>query len=143
MRQDATIRDLIGDSNDGLDRLSRNRATAKAHLMCPEGPRTDGSYGVNLIGKIDYSAVRVDGQWCSNESRLEGPNLEAAGMIVVWVSGRPRGAALWPGVPGPPTHLSVPLRKSRHRLDDFRSVHVKPILGGGLHHEYSLARAST
>ena len=29
---------------------------------------------------------------------------------------------------------------ARHRLDDFRSVHAKAILGG-LHHEYSLARA--
>jgi len=36
--------------------------------------------------------------------------------------------------------LAVPLSSSRHRLDDFRSVHAKAILGG-LHHEYSLSRA--
>jgi transposase InsO family protein len=53
--------------------------------------------------------------------------------------GRPH-SALGPGVPDPPAKLSVPLPKSRHRLDDFRSVHAKPILGG-LRHEYSLARA--
>jgi len=45
-----------------------------------------------------------------------------------------------PGVPDPPASSTVPLSKSRHRLDDFRLVHAKPILGG-LHHEYSLARA--
>ncbi|WP_414717576.1 integrase core domain-containing protein [Steroidobacter sp.] len=61
-----------------------------------------------------------------------------------WVAhynrGRPH-SALGPGVPDPPAGLSVPLSKSRHRLDDFRSVHAKAALGG-LHHEYSLARAS-
>jgi hypothetical protein len=36
--------------------------------------------------------------------------------------------------------FSAPLPKSRHQLADFRSVHAKAILGG-LHHEYSLARA--
>jgi putative transposase len=64
-------------------------------------------------------------------------------MLKFWVAhynrGRPH-SALGPGVPDPPTNLSVPLSKSRHRLDDFRSVHAKAILGG-LHHEYSLARA--
>jgi putative transposase len=62
-----------------------------------------------------------------------------------WVAhynrGRPH-SALGPGVPDPPADLFVPLSKSRHRLDDFCSVHAKAILGG-LHHEYSLARAST
>jgi putative transposase len=60
-----------------------------------------------------------------------------------WVAhynrGRPH-SALGPGVPDPPANLSVPLSKSRHRLDNFRSVYAKAILGG-LHHEYSLARA--
>jgi putative transposase len=59
-----------------------------------------------------------------------------------WVThynrGRPH-SALGPSVPDPPADLSVPLSKSRHRLDDSRSVHAKAILGG-LHHEYSLAR---
>jgi putative transposase len=53
--------------------------------------------------------------------------------------GRPH-SALGPGVPDPPSDLMAPLSKSRHRLDDFSSVRAKPILGG-LHHEYSLARA--
>jgi putative transposase len=44
------------------------------------------------------------------------------------------------GTRDPPENLSVPLPKSRHRLEDFRSVHAKSILGE-LHHEYSLARA--
>jgi putative transposase len=48
--------------------------------------------------------------------------------------------ALGPGVPDPPPNLVVPLSKSRHRLGDTRSVCAKAILGG-LHHEYSLARA--
>ena len=60
-----------------------------------------------------------------------------------WVAhynrGRPH-SALGPGVPDPPAGLWAPLSKSRHRLGDFRSVHAKAILGG-LHHEYSLARA--
>jgi putative transposase len=60
-----------------------------------------------------------------------------------WVAhynrGRPH-SALGPGVPDPPADLWAPLSKPRHRLGDFRSVHAKPILGG-LHHEYSLARA--
>jgi hypothetical protein len=33
----------------------------------------------------------------------------------------------------------LPLSPARHRLDDFRAVHAKAILGG-LHHEYSLGR---
>jgi transposase InsO family protein len=60
-----------------------------------------------------------------------------------WVAhynrGRPH-SALGPGVPDPPTNSITPLSTSRHRLEDFRSVYAKPILGG-LHHEYSLARA--
>jgi transposase InsO family protein len=48
--------------------------------------------------------------------------------------------ALGPGVPDPPASLPAPLALSRHWLNDFRSVHAKAILGG-LHHEYSLARA--
>jgi putative transposase len=63
--------------------------------------------------------------------------------IKSWVAhynrGRPH-SALGPGVPAPPTNSTVPLSKSRHHLDDFSSVCVKSILGG-LHHEYSLARA--
>jgi hypothetical protein len=35
---------------------------------------------------------------------------------------------------------AAPVVKIDQRLDDFRSVHAKTILGG-LHHEYSLARA--
>ena len=61
----------------------------------------------------------------------------------LWIAHYDRGRphlALGPGVPDPPANLSVPLSKSRHRLDDFRSVHAKAILGG-LHHEYSLAHA--
>ena len=53
--------------------------------------------------------------------------------------GRPH-SALGPGVPDLPVRSIVPLSPSRHRLDDFHSVHAKAILGG-LHHEYSLARA--
>lgn len=63
--------------------------------------------------------------------------------LKAWVThynrGRPH-TALGPGVPDPPASLAVPLSSSRHRLDDFLSVHAKAILGG-LHHEYSLARA--
>ncbi len=63
--------------------------------------------------------------------------------LTSWVAhynrGRPH-SALGPGVPDPPADLSVPLSKSRHRLDDFRSVQAKAILGR-LHHEYSLVRA--
>jgi putative transposase len=63
--------------------------------------------------------------------------------LKAWVThynrGRPH-TALGPGVPDPPASLAVPLSSSRHRLDDFCSVHTKGILGG-LHHEYSLARA--
>lgn len=40
----------------------------------------------------------------------------------------------------PPANSTVPLPPWRHRLDDFRSIHAKAILGG-LHHEYLLARA--
>jgi putative transposase len=53
--------------------------------------------------------------------------------------GRPH-MALGPGVPDPPPHLAARLSKSRHRLDDVASVCSKAVLGG-LHHEYSLARA--
>jgi len=53
--------------------------------------------------------------------------------------GRPH-MALGPGVPDPPPNLAARLSKSRHRLDDVTSVCSKAILGG-LHHEYSLARA--
>jgi transposase InsO family protein len=60
-----------------------------------------------------------------------------------WVAhynhGRPH-SALGPGVPDPPSSSIVPLSPSRHRLKDVRSVHAKEILGG-LHHQYSLARA--
>lgn len=60
-----------------------------------------------------------------------------------WVAhynrGRPH-SALGPGVPDPPTNWIMPLSTSRHRLDDLCSVSAKPVLGG-LHHEYSLARA--
>jgi putative transposase len=63
--------------------------------------------------------------------------------LKTWVThynrGRPH-SALGPGVPDPPANSTVPLSTSRHRLEDFRSVHAKAILGG-LHHEYSLARA--
>lgn len=63
--------------------------------------------------------------------------------LKVWVThyncGRPH-SALGPGVPDPPAGSSVPLSPFRHRLGDFRSVHAEAILGG-LHHEYSLARA--
>jgi putative transposase len=48
-------------------------------------------------------------------------------------------SALGPGVPDPPANSIVPLSTSWHRLEDFRSVHTKAILGG-LHHEYSLVR---
>jgi putative transposase len=54
-------------------------------------------------------------------------------------SGRPH-SSLGPGVPDPPTNSIAPLSPSRHRLDDFCAVYAKAVLGG-LHHEYSLARA--
>jgi putative transposase len=64
-------------------------------------------------------------------------------VLKSWVAhynrGRPH-SALGPGVPDPPANSTVPLSPWRHRLDDFRSIHAKSILGG-LHHEYSLARA--
>jgi transposase InsO family protein len=60
-----------------------------------------------------------------------------------WVAhynrGRPH-SALGPGVLDPPPSSIATLSTSRHRLEDIRSVHAKAILGG-LHHEYSLARA--
>ena len=60
-----------------------------------------------------------------------------------WVAhynrGRPH-SALGPGVPDPPANSTVTFSPFRHRLGDFRSVRAKAILGG-LHHEYSLARA--
>ncbi|GFE85206.1 hypothetical protein GCM10011488_01600 [Steroidobacter agaridevorans] len=63
--------------------------------------------------------------------------------LKAWVThynrGRPH-SALGPGVPDPPASSTVPLSPSRHRLDDFRLVQAKAILGG-LHHEYSLARS--
>lgn len=63
--------------------------------------------------------------------------------LKAWVThynrGRPH-TSLGPGVPDPPSNSAVRLSLSRHRLDHFRSVHAKAILGG-LHHEYSLARA--
>lgn len=52
--------------------------------------------------------------------------------------GRPH-SALGPGVPDPPPNSVAPLSTSRHRLEDFQTVHAKSILGG-LRHEYSLAR---
>ena len=61
--------------------------------------------------------------------------------VAHYIRGRPH-SALGPGVPDPPPSSIAPLSTSRHQLEDFRSVHAKPILGG-LHHEYSLARAST
>jgi putative transposase len=64
-------------------------------------------------------------------------------MLKAWVThynrGRPH-SALGTGVADPPANSSVTLSPARHRLGDFRSVHAKAILGG-LHHEYSLARA--
>jgi putative transposase len=54
-------------------------------------------------------------------------------------SGRPH-SSLGPGVPDPPANSIAPLSPSRHRLDDFCAVYAKTVLGG-LHHEYSLARA--
>jgi hypothetical protein len=64
-------------------------------------------------------------------------------VLKSWVAhynrGRPH-SVLGPGVPDPPENSIVPLPPWRHRLDDFRSIHAKAILGG-LHHEYSLARA--
>ncbi|HEY0940541.1 MAG TPA: hypothetical protein VGE08_10630 [Steroidobacter sp.] len=59
-------------------------------------------------------------------------------LIAHYNRGRPH-SALGPGVPDPPANSTVPLSKSRHRLDDFRLVQANPILAG-LHHEYSLAR---
>ena len=63
--------------------------------------------------------------------------------LKTWVAHYSRGrphSALGPGVPDPPANSTVPLSKSRHRLDDFRLVQGNPILAG-LHHEYSLALA--
>jgi putative transposase len=64
-------------------------------------------------------------------------------VLKSWVAhynrGRPH-SVLGPGVADPPANSTVPLSPWRHRLDDFRSIHAKSILGG-LHHEYSLARA--
>lgn len=78
-----------------------------------------------------------------NRSRARAPNLRPFDRVIAGLCncGRPH-SALGPGVPDPPVNLPVPLSPARHRLDNFRSVHANPILGG-LHHEYSLARAST
>jgi hypothetical protein len=64
--------------------------------------------------------------------------------LKLWVSHYNRGgphSALGPGVPDPPANLSVPLPKTRHWFEDFRSVHAQATLGG-LHHEYSLTRVT-
>src|SRR5687767_4757667 len=63
-------------------------------------------------------------------------------VLKSWVAhynrGRPH-SVLGPGLPDPPANSTVPLSPWLHRLDDFRSIHAKSILGG-LHHEYSLTR---
>ena len=59
----------------------------------------------------------------------------------LWVEHYNRGRPhmmLGPGVPDPPATVSRSMPKTRHLLDDFGSVHSKPLLGG-LHHEYVLA----
>jgi putative transposase len=64
-------------------------------------------------------------------------------VLKTWVGHYNHGRAhmaLGPGVPDPLQNMVLPLPKSRHRLDDFGSICAKSILGG-LHHEYSLARA--
>lgn len=59
------------------------RATAKTYTLCPEGPRADGSFGVLLMGSVDYSAIRVGGKWLfsrytiKRDKKLELPKLSA------------------------------------------------------------------
>ena len=75
---------------------------------------------------------------------VSAPHLRA--ILKCWVAhynqGRPH-RALGPGVPGPPRELAkVPRSESRHRLAAGALVRVQSVLGG-LHHEYSLATATS
>ncbi|WP_129778349.1 integrase core domain-containing protein [Peristeroidobacter soli] len=105
---------------------------------CHHGPYVPHSDGRDCTRRVIGTIRRECLDWCIplSEAHLRQ-------TFKAWVThynrGRPH-TALGPGAPDPPASLTVPLSSSRHRLDDFRSVHAKAILGG-LHHEYSLARA--
>lgn len=40
-----------------------DRATARTYVLGPDGPRADGTYGLVVMGAVDYSVVRTDGRW--------------------------------------------------------------------------------
>lgn len=99
----------------------------------PRSPKAN-SICERVIGTIRRECL----DWIIPLSEAHLPQTFKA-LVAHYNRGRPH-SALGPGVPDPPADLLVPLSKSRHRLDDFRSVHAKAILGG-LHHEHSLVRA--
>jgi hypothetical protein len=72
----------------------------------------------------ERSAGNLHATFCGSQERVTAP-------------GDP---VRWDNVPDPPENSTVPLSKSRHRLDDFCLVQANPIFAG-LHHEHSLARA--
>lgn len=75
---------------------------------------------------------------------LSGSHLRS--ILKSWVGHYNRGRphmALGPGVPDPPAFLTLAHnRRTRHRIGEHLVVRVRSVLGG-LHHEYSLASAST
>jgi len=107
----------------GLRVLKSPPRSPKANSICERVPGTLRRECLDWIIPLSESHLRQTlKSWVAHYNR-----------------GRPH-SALGPGVPDPPANSTVPLSKSRHRLDDFRLVQANPILAG-LHHEHSLARA--
>ena len=110
----------------GLEVLRSPVASPKANSICER-----------VIGTIRRECL----DWLIP---VYAPHLRA--IRTCWVAhynqGRPH-SALGPGVPGPPREpAKVPRSESRHRLAAGALVRVQSVLGG-LHHEYSLAAATS
>ena len=110
----------------GLEVLRSPVASPKANSICER-----------VIGTIRRECL----DWLIPVS---APHLRA--ILTCWVAHYNQGRAhssLGPGVPGPPRELAkVPGSESRHRLAAGALVRVQSVLGG-LHHEYSLATATS
>ena len=141
------LRDVVGD-DDGHRYLIHDRdRTFSKHLddsikalglealLSPvAGPKAN-SICERVIGTIRRECL----DWMIPVSEVH-----LRSILKAWVThynrGRPHSAP-GPGVPDPPQELSlVPRSEFRHRLAAGALVLAKSVLGG-LHHEYSLARA--
>ncbi len=100
-------------------------------------PRSPKANAICVIGTIRRECL----DWLIP---LSGSHLRS--ILKSWADhyncGRPH-MALGPGVPDPPAPLTLAHnRRTRHRIGEHLVVRVRSVLGG-LHHEYSLASAST